>query len=246
MVCMWQCVCVKALYGQWRVLTLWHHITNRNHNNRRPSPNPSQLRLTFGPRLLTRARQALLLLRLLPRVELQQVSDGVEKARLPHCTVGGQWPYVCVYTRACCTDGGSAKPLVTASEGLETFLLFVGGKQSGKSSLIVQFLNPNKGKPVNQPASYMCVKEEKRLRASKRERQGRETCTERERATSSLVQPLTLDHSCDAQMTHQSPQWHWITLLGGGVTQPAQSKTLRTFGSLVSWARHTEMRGNEH
>lgn len=38
---------------------------------------------------------------------------------------------------------GSA-PVKVAAQGLETFLLFVGSKQSGKTTLITQFLNRSK------------------------------------------------------------------------------------------------------
>ena len=40
--------------------------------------------------------------------------------------------------------GSTPKPMVTSNAGLETFLLFVGSKQSGKTTLIAQFLNRSK------------------------------------------------------------------------------------------------------
>ena len=62
--------------------------------------------------------------------------------------------------------GAPAPAPPVAAEGLETFLLFVGAKQSGKTTLITQFLN--RSKRMRTCARLCCLVSESLMRCSMR------------------------------------------------------------------------------
>jgi hypothetical protein len=98
--------------------------------------------------------------------ERAQVSSAV-----PHLAreVGGETvgrcipPLVCFFPPPLCVSPalpGSSAPMGTGEGGgTDSFVLFAGSKQSGKSSLVTQFLNPSKevggcGGCCSQPCSF--------------------------------------------------------------------------------------------